>query len=147
MGDEVGEATVCLRRINCVGSPAGKLPRGSGAAPVKTGGGNRAAEAKIRLRQGYHHLRLVASGSLEPHSPLLYICFTYVQCCVTKKHPFGGVFLRLVRKVREGAVGLGHAVAVLFLLESGTRLIVGVDDFQLQTLSVRHTLAVARGLH
>ena len=25
-----------------VESPAGKLPRGSGAAPVKTGGGNRA---------------------------------------------------------------------------------------------------------
>ena len=34
----------CHRRINCVGSPAGEPPRGSGAAPVKTGGGNRALE-------------------------------------------------------------------------------------------------------
>ena len=48
----------CHRRINCVGSPAGKLPRGSGVAPVKTGGGNRAAGAIIRLRQGHHHARV-----------------------------------------------------------------------------------------
>ena len=39
----------CHRRINGVGSPAGKLPRGSGAAPVKTGGGNRATGAIICL--------------------------------------------------------------------------------------------------
>ena len=56
---------ICHRRINCVGSPADEPSRGSGAAPVKTGGGNRAAGAIICLWQGYRHsgMRMAFLGS------------------------------------------------------------------------------------
>ena len=42
-------------------------------------------------------------------------------------------------KVREGAVGFGHAVGVFFFLEGSTSFVVGIDYFRSQALVIRHT--------
>ena len=101
--------------------PAGEPPRGSGAAPVKTGGGNRAAGAIIRLWARQQHVILRfgrrqpltqaiiclwarlppfgrVHGSPRPHSPLLCMC---PDAASPKKHPFGGVFLISAQSARR----------------------------------------------
>jgi hypothetical protein len=67
-----------------------------------------------------------------------------------QKDPHGRTFLLILAiltasKVCECTVCFGHTMAVFLLLEGGTCFVVGIDDFSLKTLSIRHARAFAGG--
>src|SRR5438034_11681077 len=51
------------------------------------------------------------------------------------------------REVREGAVSVGHLVDVLTLLDGGTLVIIGVNEFNGDAVFHTHTLAGPAGGH
>ena len=57
------------------------------------------------------------------------------------------LFEFLASKMRKSSVRFCHSVAIFLFLEGSTSLVISINDFELQALSIRHTTPRSRRLY